>query len=527
MDYTYLADTIENIMFKQGEYDYSVSDREIWLNNISEPYTLSNPADLEEARNTVRDNIRNSLKTDEGRKQLTEYLRYQVSDIQNDKYASRVDIDIMTKSIKIVNNLLLNIRDYGTNKDLDKCVDDEHYASRILMAHQGYGLNVLVNDVNPAVRIEVVRAGYGLDVLSKDPVDSVRAEVALQGYNLKDFINDDAVVVRCAVAEMDYGLSQLINDDSYVVRASVAKRDYGLDELKNDEHEYVRMQVAKQGAYLDELIKDNNNDVRMSVAQNGKNKHLDILCNDTSAAVRCAVAERGRLKDLAVLINDSSPIVVEVASKTMLEKVNQTLDAIYNRYKNSMGNKISYTEFENNIRENEYAIEQWAEGDEINIMHEYLANYDKYNCLMTEGLHALLEDDDKTLYNKGYNQGYDALDRLLNYIYNKAQTLDAGQDISQKIDEYMSVTVYRDPEFERNTPNKSQYDKFSIDIFSTEDKSRIAFTDYIPSSELKPIINDIWITKGKPEWLADIDHVTLDKTSVIREKQMNNIKDER
>jgi hypothetical protein len=57
-----LADSLEQVMFERGEYDFAESDRVRWLDNVPEPYALADdPATLQEARSTVTQNIENAL----------------------------------------------------------------------------------------------------------------------------------------------------------------------------------------------------------------------------------------------------------------------------------------------------------------------------------------------------------------------------------------------------------------------------------------------------------------------------------
>ena len=84
---------------------------------------------------------------------------------------------------------------------LNSLLENSNEKSRIMLAKQGYGLDVLVNDEDWCVREAVAEQGYGLDILITDEDEVVRAAVARQGYGLDRLVNDESEDVRQAAKE--------------------------------------------------------------------------------------------------------------------------------------------------------------------------------------------------------------------------------------------------------------------------------------------------------------------------------------
>ena len=92
-----------------------------------------------------------------------------------------------------------NFTPYGTDPEKDKMVKSNNWGNRLIIAEEGYGLNVLINDEVYYVREAVAKQGYGLDILIEDKDWRVRAAVAEQGYGLDILINDENWRVRKVV----------------------------------------------------------------------------------------------------------------------------------------------------------------------------------------------------------------------------------------------------------------------------------------------------------------------------------------
>lgn len=84
---------------------------------------------------------------------------------------------------------------YGTDPNLDKCVDSNDFNVREAVAEQGYGLDKLINDPDSQIRLIVAGLGYGLDILVYDVSANVRAAVAKYGYGLNKLFYDASFVV--------------------------------------------------------------------------------------------------------------------------------------------------------------------------------------------------------------------------------------------------------------------------------------------------------------------------------------------
>ena len=84
---------------------------------------------------------------------------------------------------------------YGTDPNLDKCVDSNDFIVRKSVAEQGYGLDKLINDESWFVRESVAKQGYRLDILVNDVSANVRAVVAKYGYGLNKLFYDASFIV--------------------------------------------------------------------------------------------------------------------------------------------------------------------------------------------------------------------------------------------------------------------------------------------------------------------------------------------
>lgn len=78
-----LADSLEQVMFERGEYDFAESDRVRWLDNVPEPYALADDlATLQEARSTVTQNIENALNGElQDISAIKDYLKDQLAEM--------------------------------------------------------------------------------------------------------------------------------------------------------------------------------------------------------------------------------------------------------------------------------------------------------------------------------------------------------------------------------------------------------------------------------------------------------------
>ena len=78
-----LADSLEQVMFERGEYDFAESDRIRWLDNVPEPYALADdPATLQEARSIVTQNIENALNGEiQDISAIKDYLKDQLAEM--------------------------------------------------------------------------------------------------------------------------------------------------------------------------------------------------------------------------------------------------------------------------------------------------------------------------------------------------------------------------------------------------------------------------------------------------------------
>lgn len=80
-----LSDELEQFMFERGEYDYGETDRIRWLDSIPNAYELADSHELlERIRKTVEKRIEYNLCNEEGRKELIQYLKEEVSLMDED-----------------------------------------------------------------------------------------------------------------------------------------------------------------------------------------------------------------------------------------------------------------------------------------------------------------------------------------------------------------------------------------------------------------------------------------------------------
>lgn len=226
---------------------------------------------------------------------------------------------------------------------LDVLMFDKSSKVRVVVAKQGYKMDIMCNDPNPNVRVAVV---YSLAKGIKESnaiLRKVRDSPTNEDDNYTDIINietsdiernisiltklstDLSPKVRIAVAENGYCLEILINDKSPRVRAAVAKHQYNLDILISDNNWMVRKQLALNGYKLDILIKDRNPYVRAAVASMGYG--LDILVDDPDPIVRTEVAHQNY--DLEKLLNDDdSEVRREACRQSEVLKYKENYDVL-------------------------------------------------------------------------------------------------------------------------------------------------------------------------------------------------------
>ena len=259
---------------------------------------------------------------------------------------------------KIIENAK-NFTPYGTDSKKDKMVKSNYWRSRLKIAEEGYGLNILINDEHWYVREAVADQGYGLDILVNDEHWGVRAAVADQGYGLDVLINDKDYDVRIAVVNQGYGLDILIADKNLYVREAVLyylkennltlaewcnqnNKEIDLIKLAFSPYPEARITAIESGyVYKDDEIyidsnykfipygtdskKDkmiNNSYYRERLKMAKEGYGLNILINDEEWEVRAAVAKRGY--GLDILITDKN-LYVRKAVLYYLKENNLTL----------------------------------------------------------------------------------------------------------------------------------------------------------------------------------------------------------
>lgn len=110
----------------------------------------------------------------------------------------------------------LKMRQIQNGENLEPPLTDKNWIIRALLAENGYFLDVLINDSDSRVRQCVAQHGTDkhLEKLINDEDEIVRMHVAWRQYGLEKLIHDKSEEVRWGVACKGYRLDILVNDPS-------------------------------------------------------------------------------------------------------------------------------------------------------------------------------------------------------------------------------------------------------------------------------------------------------------------------
>lgn len=202
-----LADSLEQVMFERGEYDFAESDRIRWLDNVPEPYALADdPATLQEARSIVTQNIENALNGEiQDISAIKDYLK--------DQLAEMVEEDELIPTVEGYVKILEGME---TIKEVDASVelgiDPVHY---------------LMEETRNC--IDAVRGEYQRQKdseLAYDMIESVNCEVKQNAAGTYDVIDGLTGEYRATDCE---DLSQVISSLENLVENNLL--DYMANEL--------------------------------------------------------------------------------------------------------------------------------------------------------------------------------------------------------------------------------------------------------------------------------------------------------
>lgn len=177
-----LADSLEQVMFERGEYDFAESDRVRWLDNVPEPYALADdPATLQEARSTVTQNIENALNGE-----LQDI--FAIKDYLKDQLAEMVEEDELIPTVEGYVKILEGMADNET-----VTISKEEY-ERLLNAEKE--LNALrnknLNNFKEELHVTEVDEGskWIVTVPTNDFLQKLNESFKDSPYSISDYVQE-------------------------------------------------------------------------------------------------------------------------------------------------------------------------------------------------------------------------------------------------------------------------------------------------------------------------------------------------